>query len=76
MIPARSLTKANGYRSKEEHTVKLEKMLKEGFCTESEPQGHFVLIDNVISGSQNKRCGQIYVLKKYLEKLKERSYLS
>jgi hypothetical protein len=33
--------------------------------------GHFVFIDNVLSGSQNKECRQIFVLEKYLEKLKE-----
>ncbi len=65
------ITIETGRSRNKEQTAKLEKLLNEGFYTDTEPVGHFVFIDNVLSGSQNKECRQIFVLEKYLEKLKE-----
>ncbi len=65
------ITIETGRSRNKEQTAKLEKLLKEGFYTDTDPVGHFVFIDNVLSGSQNKECRQIFVLEKYLEKLKE-----
>ncbi len=65
------ITIETGRSKNKEQTVKLEKLLKEGFYTDTQPQRHFVFLDNVLSGSQNKECRQIFVLEKYFEKLKE-----
>lgn len=65
------ITIETGRSRNNEQTAKLEKLLNEGFYTDTEPAGHFVFIDNVLSGSQNKECRQMFVLEKYLEKLKE-----
>lgn len=59
-------------RSKtDEQSKVLYKLLRDGFYTNTEPESHFVFIDNVLSGSQNKECRQMFVLEKYLEQLKE-----
>lgn len=59
-------------RSKTENqTEALAKLLRDGFYINTEPESHFVFIDNVLSGSQNKGCRQMFVLEKYLEQLKE-----
>lgn len=60
-----------GRTKTEEQTIILEKLLRDGFYTNTEPESHFVFIDNVLSGSQNKECRQMFVLEKYLEQLKE-----
>jgi hypothetical protein len=59
-------------RSKtDEESKVLSKLLQDGFYTNTEPESHFVFIDNVLSGSQNKECRQMFVLEKYLKQLKE-----
>lgn len=64
------ITLETGRSRDKEQTAKLNKLLNEGFYV-AEPKGHFVFIDNVLSGSQNKECRQMFVLEKYLESLKE-----
>ena len=64
------ITLETGRSRDKEQTAKLNKLLNEGFYV-AEPKGHFVFIDNVLSGSQNKECRQMFVLEKYLEPLKE-----
>jgi len=46
-------------------------LLKEGFNINTKPLGEFVFLDNVLSGSQNKECRQIFVYKDYYEELKK-----
>ncbi len=59
-------------RTRNKKTSKLlEKLLKDGFYLTDKNKNHFVFLDNVLSGSQNKECRQIYVLEKYYKKLKE-----
>ena len=48
------ITIKTGRSRSKEQTTKLEKLLKEVFYIDTEPVGHFVFIDNVLSGSQNK----------------------
>jgi hypothetical protein len=63
-------------RSKETNE-KLAKLLHEGFTANyRDSKGNvvsaqkFVFLDNVLSGSQNKECRQIFILDKYAEQLK------
>lgn len=64
-------------RSKED-TQKLERLLKEGFVAQFiDSKGThthtntYKFIDNVLSGSQNKECRQLFVIDTFLDKLKE-----
>lgn len=50
--------------------AKLQKLLKEGFYLKGTDK-HMVFLNNVLSGSQNKECRQIFVDETYYEKLKE-----
>ncbi len=64
------ITIETGRSKNKEQTVKLEKLLKEGFHTDTQPQRHFVFLDNVLSGSQNKECRQMFILEEYYDDLK------
>src|SRR5665647_2160101 len=68
LIPV--ITIEAGTKRTKEQTEKLKRLLIEGFYTKTQPEGHFVFIDNVLSGSQNKEFRQMFVLAKYLEPLK------
>lgn len=70
------ITVETGRSRSNETNKKLEKLLKDGFYMNTESVGHFVFLDNVLSGSQNKECRQIYVYQDYYEKLKEYISLS
>lgn len=50
---------------------KLKKLLEKGFYLNRQQGGHFVFLDNVLSGSQNKECRQIFVWDKFYDRLKE-----
>ncbi|AJA48519.1 hypothetical protein CPAST_c24490 [Clostridium pasteurianum DSM 525 = ATCC 6013] len=65
------ITVETGRSRNEEQTAKLKKLLENGFYINTDPLGHFVFLDNVLSGSQNKECRQIFVYEDYYEKLKE-----
>lgn len=65
------MTVETGRSRNKEQTAKLQRLLSEGFYINTEPLGHFVFLDNVLSGSQNKECRQIFVYEDYYEKLKE-----
>ncbi|MDT8716993.1 hypothetical protein IAI10_10015 [Clostridium sp. 19966] len=65
------ITVETGRSRKKETNEKLQRLLNEGFYINTKPLGHFVFLDNVLSGSQNKECRQIFVYEDYYEKLKE-----
>ncbi|MCD2347406.1 RNA dependent RNA polymerase [Clostridium guangxiense] len=65
------ITVETGRSRKKETNEKLQRLLNEGFYINTEPLGHFVFLDNVLSGSQNKECRQIFIYEDYYEKLKE-----
>jgi hypothetical protein len=65
------ITIESGRSRKKETNEKLQRLLNEGFYINTEPLGHFVFLDNVLSGSQNKECRQIFVYEDHYEKLKE-----
>ena len=64
------ITIETGRQRTDEDNKKLQKLLEEGFYLKGK-KTHLVFLDNVLSGSQNKECRQIFIQKKYLEKLKK-----
>jgi ribosomal protein S15P/S13E len=65
------ITIETGRSRSDKDNEKLEKLLKEGFYLNTEPEVHMVFLDNVLSGSQNKECRQIFIQEKPYENLKE-----
>ena len=64
------ITIETGRNRSDKDNQKLGKLLNEGFYLENK-NIHFVFLDNVLSGSQNKECRQIFVQEKYYAALKK-----
>jgi len=62
--------KTGGNRSKADNE-KLKILLEKGFYLSRQEEEHFVFLDNVLSGSQNKECRQIFIWDKFYDSLKE-----
>ncbi|NHN34691.1 hypothetical protein [Paenibacillus agricola] len=75
VLPIMTIETGRGRSS--ETNEKLAKLLNEGFIAKYYSESgkltnthKFVFLDNVLSGSQNKECRQLFVLDKYYEELK------
>ena len=64
------VTIETGRTRDEADNEKLQKLLNDGFYLKGRDK-HMVFLDNVLSGSQNKECRQLFVDEDYYQKLKE-----